>query len=277
MRTTTWATHLRNRAGSTKRSLLTTAALAITPDHADAHYDLGTALHKQGRLDEAIAAYTRALAITPDDSRMFSNLLFCLLYGDSLAPPALFAAHGAFAEHFEAPLSTAWQPHVNTTDPGRRLRVGFVSGDFRNHAVANFIEPVWAALDPAQLELWAYSSHHEEDAVTLRLRQYIPHWRKVAGLSDAVLAEQIRADGIDILVDLSGHTAHNRLLTFARKPAPVQATWIGYPGTTGLAAVDYLICDRFNAPHGLYERYYTEQFARLPAQGHLLPIQVRRQ
>lgn len=246
-------------------------ALEINPALATAHGNLGNVLGDQGRLDEALSQHRGALALDPDNAELHSNLLFCLLHNESLAPADIFAEHVNFGVHFESPLRASWLPHTNARDPERRLRIGFLSGDLRDHPVAGFIEPVWAMLDPAALELWAYSNHTREDGVTTRLRQYVQHWRMVAGLSDAALAEQIRADGIDILIDLAGHTAHGRLLTCARKPAPLQAAWIGYPGTTGLSAIDYLICDRFNAPHGWYERYYTEQFARLPSTGAFAP------
>ncbi|WP_219064097.1 tetratricopeptide repeat protein [Pseudomonas sp. UMAB-08] len=246
-------------------------ALAINPDDPDALMILGTARQKQGYVEDAISAFRRVIVLRPDDVKTHSTLLFLLMHDEMQSPAEILAAHIGFADCFEKPLRTHWQAHGNNGDPQRRLRVGFVSGDLRNHAVAHFVEPVWARLDPAVLELWVYANSPLEDAITLRLRQLVPHWRKVAALSDDELAAQIRADGIDILIDLSGHTEFNRLLTFARKPAPVQATWIGYPGTTGMSAIDYLICDPFNAPHGLYERYYTERFARLPSTGAFAP------
>ena len=246
-------------------------ALRIRPDYAKAHNNLGNTLRDLGRLNEAAASYRQALASKPDYAEAFSNLLFCLTHDEHLTPEDCAAEHFAFARRFEDPLREHWRAHSNDRSAQRRLRVGFVSGDLRKHAVAHFIEPLWAALAPEAIELWAYAAHPLEDAVTARLRQRVPHWRRVAGLSDDELAETIRTDGIDILIDLSGHTAHNRLLTFARKPAPVQATWIGYPGTTGLTAIDYVICDRFTAPEGAYERYYSEHFARLPSSGPFRP------
>ena len=248
-------------------------ALLLKPGYAEAYSNLGTALQVQGRPDEAVENYRQALLIKPDYAEAYSNLLFCLIHDDRLTPEACRDQHLAFAERFEGPLRAGWQSHPNDRNPDRRLKIGFVSGDLRSHPVANFIEPVWAALASGMVDLWVYSSHSVEDDVTSRLRRLVSNWRLVVGLSDAALADAIRADGIDILIDLSGHTGHNRLLTFARKPAPVQATWIGYPGTTGLTAIDYLICDRFNAPHGLYEQYYSERFARLPSTGAFEPNQ----
>jgi predicted O-linked N-acetylglucosamine transferase (SPINDLY family) len=152
------------------------------------------------------------------------------------------------------------------------LRIGFVSPDLCNHAVASFIEPVLAHLSRyPQLSLHAYYNNIIEDAVTQRLRGYLAHWHPISGISDTALAQKIRADGIDILIDLSGHTGKNRLLTFARKPAPVQASWMGYPGTTGLNAVDYYLADRFFLPPGKFSSQFTEKIVRLPANAPFLP------
>lgn len=246
-------------------------ALSIKPDDADALIVLGTALQKQDLVAHAIAAFRRVVALRPADVKTHTTLLFLLMHDETQQPAEVFAAHLAFADCFEKPLRAQWPAHRNNRDPQRRLRVGFVSGDLCNHAVAHFIEPVWANLDPAVLDIWVYANNPREDAVTQRLRQSVPHWQTVDSLSDEKLAAQIQHDRIDILIDLSGHTELNRLLTFARKPAPVQATWIGYPGTTGLRSIDYLICDPFNAPHGFYERYYSEHFARLPSTGAFAP------
>jgi protein O-GlcNAc transferase len=178
-----------------------------------------------------------------------------------------------FGEMIEAPLRDTRQPHDNRRDPERRMQIGLVSGDFRNHAVANFIEPVLAELSGYQsVTLHAYYNHAHEDHVTQRLRQHFAHWQHVADLSDAELAKRIRADGIDILIDLSGHTAHNRLLTFAHKPAPIQASWIGYPGTTGLQSIDYFFADRHFLPAGEFDGQFTEQIVRLPASAPFLPF-----
>lgn len=242
-------------------------AVALSPHDADAHNNLGITHKALGQLEPAVASLRQALAIRPDFAKAHSNLLFCLSHDESVTPEALFAEHLAFGDRFEAPWRTSRPGHANTVEPDRALRVGFVSGDLRNHSVARFIGPVLAALDRDALQVWLYSNHAGEDAMTHALRALGHGWRTVAGASDDALAAQIRADAIDVLFDLSGHTAYNRLLTFARKPAPVQVTWIGYPNTTGLRAMDYVLCDRFNAPHGRYEHYYVEKFARLPSSG----------
>ena len=247
-------------------------ALEIKPDLAEAHYNLGNALQDLVQLDAAVASYRRALEIKPDFDKAHSNLLFCLSHDATVDAETLFAEHCRFGGQFEVPLRAGWPQHTNSRNPERRLQVGFVSGDLRNHSVASFIEPVLAHLSGhPQLSLHAYSNHAIEDAVTQRLRGYLTHWHPIVGLSDVALAQKVREDGIDILIDLSGHTAKNRLLTFARKPAPIQITWIGYPNTTGLQAMDYVLKDRFNAPYGAYERYYVEKLARLPSSGTFLP------
>jgi protein O-GlcNAc transferase len=241
-------------------------ALALKEGYAKAHNNLGNVLKDQGRLAEAAASYRRALQLESGDAMVHSNLLFCLAHDARLDAAALFAEHRRFGERFEAPLRAAWPRHPNTREPQRRLRIGLVSADLRNHAVASFLEPVlahWA--QDSGLSLHAYSTHALEDAVTQRLRGHVAHWHAVAALSEAALAEQIQADGIDILLDLSGHTAGNRLLTFARKPAPVQASWIGYAGTTGLQAMDYYLADRHFLPPGQFDGQFTEKIVQLAA------------
>lgn len=236
-------------------------ALQIAPEFAEAHIDLGDVQRDLGHIDEALASYTRAKALKPDNVRAHSNQLFALTHSATVSPAEVFAHHLAFGQQFARD-----QPvHTHHADPSRRLRVGFVSGDLRQHAVAYFLEPILAALDAAQFDLYAYANYPHQDAVTVRLQTLLPNWRQVSALTDADLAELIRVDGIDILIDLSGHTGHNRLLVFALKPAPIQMTWLGYPNTTGLAAIDYVLSDRFNSPYGLYEHYYVEKFVRLPS------------
>jgi len=247
-------------------------ALQIEPDYAEAHYNLGGILLAMGRLDEAEASYRPALEIKPDFVEGYHNLLFSLSHNETVDAETLFYEHCRFGEQFETPFRANRPPHTNSRTPERTLQIGFVSGDLRNHAVASFIEPVLAHLSSyPQLSLHAYSNHATEDAVTQRLRGYFAYWHPIVGLSDAALAEKIRADSIDILIDLSGHTAKNRLLAFARKPAPVQASWMGYPGTTGLQAMDYYSADRFFLPPGQFDDQFTEKLVYLPAGAPFMP------
>jgi protein O-GlcNAc transferase len=247
-------------------------ALEIEPDYAKAHNNLAMLLQALGQMDAALASYRGALELEPDYAEARSNLLFCLSHNEAVDAKSLFAEHCRFGEQFEAPLRRTWSKHGNALDPQRPLQVGFVSGDFYNHAVASFIEPVLAHLSGyPQLSLHGYYNYTVEDAVNQRLRGYLTHWHPVAGLPDAVLAQKIREDGIDILIDLSGHTGKNRLLTFARKPAPVQASWMGYPGTTGLSAMDYYLADPFFLPPRQYDNQFIEKLVYLPANAPFLP------
>jgi predicted O-linked N-acetylglucosamine transferase (SPINDLY family) len=239
--------------------------VALKPDSAEAYANLGVALQDQGRLTEAVASYRRALAIRADLAVAHQGLLFCLSHSGEVSLEALFEEHLRFAEVFERPLRAAWPRHGNVRDSERSLRVGFVSGDFCTHAMSNFIEPVLAHLSQdAGLSLHAYATRAAEDEVTKRMRAHVPSWHRVFALSDAALAAKIQADEIDILVDLTGHSAPSRMLMFARKPAPVQCGWIGYLGSSGLACMDYYLGDRYFLPPGEFDRYFTEKIVQLP-------------
>ncbi len=253
------ATHRINEAMACWRQVLKNH-----PRHAIALNNLGNGFKDIGRMREAIECYRRALALRPNSAEMLSNMLVAMNYLEDISPDALFAAHLDFAERFEAPQKASWRPHDNDPDPQRQLRIGYVSGDFRNHAVARFIEPVLAAHDHGRFRVYCYSNHMVEDQVTKRLMASADCWRNIAGLSDDEAAALIRKDGIDILVDLSGHTGHHRLLTFARRPAPVQVAWIGYPNTTGLSAMDYRITNPLSDPPGESDHLFTEELIRLP-------------
>lgn len=241
-------------------------AVELAPMSSSAGSVLGVILIDQGLLAEAEVELRRTLALSPADPKLHENLLFCMNHNDSVGAHALFAQHLQFGEQCERQLRQRWKKHLNARDPERKLNVGFVSGDLCHHAVATFVEPLlpYLAKDPA-LKLHVYYNHTLQDQTTLRLKQHVRNWNDIAGLSDEALADKIRADRIDVLIDLSGHTGRNRLLTFARKPAPLQASWIGYPGTTGLQAMDYYLADRFLVPPGQAENQFTEKLAYLPA------------
>jgi len=260
------------RMSEAEQCLLRAADLA--PESALAWNSLGSLYQRQGRIEKATAQFLRALDLEPDGAGTWSNLLLCITHGEGVEPDALLAAHRGFAEQFEAPFKPHWPRHANSREPERALRVGFVSADFRRHAVANFIEPVlpYLARDPG-LRLYAYSNTVRPDAVTVRLRGHFAQWRDVSDKDDAAFAQIVEADEIDILIDLSGHTGYNRLPALARKPAPVQASWIGYPGTTGLTAIDYFLADRFWAPHAQFESQFTEKIVHLPAVAPFQPEQ----
>lgn len=241
-------------------------AVALQPDLDTAYISLANTLLLLGQLDEALDVLRRGLALdSPRAAEMFSNTLFIGQLQAERSAAEVFAEHRDYAARFEAPLKIHRQPHSNLRDPNRRLKLGYVSGDLREHVVAYFIEPILACHDKRAFEVFAYYSYITHDAATQRIAGRVDHWCDAYSLSDDALAQRIRDDGIDILVDLSGHTVYNRLLTFARKPAPVQATWVGYPGSTGLTAIDYRITDPWQDPPGLTERYHSEVLVRLPS------------
>ena len=231
-------------------------------------------MQEQGEHDAALVEYRAALALDPalDDAQ--NNLLFTLNYHPDLSAQAIYAAYCEYDERIGTPLRSTWHAHANPRDPRRRLKVGYVSPDFRQHSVRHFLEPLLAHHDKRAVEVYAYAELAHEDAVTARYRSHVDHWVPTAGLSDEAMAERIRADGIDILLDLAGHTARNRLGAFARKPAPVSLSWMGFGYTTGLGAIDYLLTDAASAPEGsegLFSeapwRLATPAYAYRPAEG----------
>jgi protein O-GlcNAc transferase len=240
-------------------------ALGIKPDYAEAHNNLGSVLLTIGQLDNAVTSYRHALEIKPDYVEVNGNLLFARNYLSN-QPVALLLAEARRFGDLAARKASPTQTYLNVPEPGRCLRVGLVSGDFYSHPVGYFIENVLAALASlaaGRVKFIAYSNHFRTDALTERIKTYCHGWHSAVGLSDAQLSQRIRDDGIDILIDLSGHTAHNRLPMFAWKPAPVQASWLGYFATTGVAAIDYLIADPWTLPES-EEVNFTEKIWRLP-------------
>lgn len=249
-------------------------ALQIQPGHVEAHNNLGNALKDQGRLCEAESSYRSACELRPEYADAYSNLLFCRTHNAAVDAATLFEEHCRFGERFEKNPGADVRQHSNPIDPERSLRIGFVSGDFCNHPVAQFFGPVLSHLTGHEkLSLHAYSNRSIQDAVTKRLHGYFAGWNDIAGLSEADLDQKIRDDRIDILIDLSGHTAYNQLLTFAAKPAPLQASWMGYPGTTGLKAMDYYLADRFFLPLREFEAQFTEKIVFLPASAPFTPVE----
>ena len=222
--------------------------LTLNPEHFGAYCGIADILQRSGRYREALEQFRQACALAPDSPIPAEGLLFLFNYLPDGTAEEYYTEHVRFAERFEMPLKVLWRPHGNPPDPQRKLRIGYVSGDFRNHSVAYFFEPVLTRHDRRQVEVVCYSSGPRPDQVTARLQALADRWRDLAGLDDAEAAEQVRQDEIDILIDLAGHTGHNRLPLFARKPAPVQVTWLGYPGTTGLSALDYRLVDQYIDP-----------------------------
>ena len=238
-------------------------ALQHKPGYAEAHNNLGVALRDQGQIAEALPCFQQALDCKPDHTAARSNLVFTLQYRSGVTLGELAAAHREYEREHAAPLRSGWRTHDNSRSADRRLRLGFLSPDFHCHPVGYFLIRVLENLDREQCEPICYSDGRTRDGLTARFQAAAAIWRDAGHSSDEQLADQIREDRIDVLFDLSGHTAHNRLLVFARKPAPIQVTWIGYEGTTGLAAMDYLLADQHVVPAGA-EAHYQEKVLRMP-------------
>jgi len=247
-------------AAEAERLLL--RALELDPALAEAHLNLGNLRKEQGRLEEAMLCYSRAVAARPDYAAAHANLLFALAYVDGMPQARIFELHRDWGLRHAQGL--ARHEHANERDPARRLKIAYVSPDFRAHACAFFVEPLLRHHDRSQVEVYAYAEVAHPDAVTKRLQGLADVWRSTVGLSDEQLAALVQADGIDVLVDLAGHTANGRLLALARKPAPVQVTYLGYPATTGVEAMDWRLTDAVAEPGGQSEAFYTERLYRLP-------------
>ena len=239
-------------------------ALGLLPDDPVTHCNLGSALKDLGMLDASIACFRRAVALSPEKAAIHSNIVYALQFLPGLDPREIREEQALWNRRHAAPLRPARRHYPQSRDPARRLKLGYVSTDFREHAVSFFMGPLLAAHDRAAVEVFCYSGLRRPDAVTERFRASADGWRDVATLSDAELDAQIRADGIDLLVDLTMHSAHHRLLVFARQPAPVQVSWLAYPGATGLEAIDYRLTDRFMEPPSAEDNLSTERPIRLP-------------
>ena len=238
-------------------------AVQLKPDYAEAHNNLGVILKDQGQLTEAIACFQRSMQLKPEYTSAESNFLLTLQYRSGVTLRELAEAHQQFQRRHAAALRSAWPTHDNDRDPERRLRLGFLSPDFRRHPVGYFLIQVLEHLDRKECDPVCYCDRKTHDELTARFVSAASTWNVVVGQSNERLAQQIRADRIDILFDMAGHTAHARPLVFARKPAPIQIGWIGYEGTTGLEATDYLLADRYVIPPES-EPYYQERVLRMP-------------
>ena len=241
-------------------------ALELKPDLAEAYNNLGGVLKDLGQLDAAVASYRKALELKPGFADAYSNLLFLYSY-NALIDPHEYLAQARNWEQacLSAQDRQAARQRIFQRQPlaGRRLRVGYVSGDYRQHAVSYFIEQLFSHHDRARIELFAYSTQGHRDAVTERLQAMVDHWVPLMGISDAAIRDRIEADGIDVLIDLAGHSAHNRLGVFARRAAPVQAYYLGYFASTGLTEMDYWIGDEILSPPET-DSHFSEQVWRLP-------------
>jgi len=271
-------------------------AIASRPEFAEAHYNLANAYQKSGDVDAAIASYERAVALKPSlteawinlgnaqcesgridqalesyrsargdglDARLASTPLYSMHYDPRNSPTDLLAAHRQWSHTYAVPVARSPR-HPNDRSPDRRLKVGYVSADLGNHPVGRFLEPLLANHDPRVVEVSIYSSTRKPDALTERLKSFVAHWHPVRHVNDERLAAMVTQDQIDILVDLTMHATNSRLLMFARKPAPIQMTYLAYPGTTGLPQMDYRLTDPYIDPPGQSDEHYSERSLRLP-------------
>ncbi len=237
--------------------------IALAPGLPHLHNNLGVLFKESGRLAESIAVHRHVVALDPNLQGGRSNLLYTLNYDETVSAEALYAEHVAWGKSDAMRFPTAGSRFANRPEPTRRLRVGYVSGDFRHHSVAFFFGPLLDAHDRGSVEVFLYTNDARVDAMSAQLRTRADHWVPIFHLSDELAAARIREDAIDILVDLTGHTNHSRMGLFARKPAPLAVSWLGYPNTTGLPAIDYRFTDAIADPSGEADRLHTERLVRL--------------
>jgi predicted O-linked N-acetylglucosamine transferase (SPINDLY family) len=237
-------------------------AVELQPDLAEAHSNLGIVLTDIGELDPAFAAFQRALELRPSHAADHSRILFGMQYRPGVTPAELARAHVEYDQRHAAGFRSQWQPHRSSYDPQRKLRVGFLSGGLGLHPVGYFLVGLLENIDRSQFEVVCYSDRTRKDAMTARIQALAAEWHDVFHFRDEQLTARIRQDQIDILFDLDAHASGERLLVLARKPAPIQIAWAGYTGTTGLAAIDYLLADRWHVPEGA-DIHYREKVLRM--------------
>lgn len=245
-------------------------ALEINAKNPAAWTNLGNALKNSGRIDESVPAYREAVRYAPNNATLRSNYLFGMLYADDISPVDVAKEHFVYSEIFEKHLPETKFSKGKLKEGKSKLKIGFVSSDFRSHPVSNFVEPLLTHVNNLQYELHVYNTYKRKDPVTERLSKLVPYWHDVAELDVVGLHKKILNDDIDVLVDMTGHTAGNRLLTFARRAAPVQVTWLGHPNTTGLRRMDWRLTDDYCDPAGSDDRY-SEKLWRLPVSAAFIP------
>ena len=237
-------------------------AIQLRPGFAVAHLNLATNFCSQALLDEALSSFREAVKFGGDNPQFHTALLNALHYHPGYDARSILREHLAWADRFANPLTRQALPHTNDRTIGRRIRLGYVSAEFRDHPVGRFLLPLFAHHDHKEFEIFCYSSSRTSDHLTQKLRGGADDWIDAADLSDEQLSQRIRGDRIDILVDLALHTAGSRLLAFARRPAPIQVTWLAYPGTSGMRAMDYRLSDTF-LDLGGGDEHYAEKTIRL--------------
>lgn len=243
-------------------------AIELNPKFSGAYNNLGNVLKDRGQIDESIANFTKAITLNPNMVTAHSNLVFTMNYVSKYLPGDIWAESKRWAATFGKPENTIFHSFNNERDPERLLRIGYVSPDFRQHSVSYFFASLLASHHRKEVVVVCYAEVIKQDDTTHRLRELSDDWRSTVGLSDHQVAEQVRSDKVDILVDLAGHTANSRLPVFALKPAPVQVSWLGYPNSTGLRAMDYRLTDAISDPPGVADAYHSETLIRLPHGSH---------
>jgi predicted O-linked N-acetylglucosamine transferase (SPINDLY family) len=238
-------------------------AIALKPDYAEAYNNLGATLQELGRLDEVIASYNKAIELKVDFASAYSNKNLCLNYSSSCSPLFIYKQHIEFEKQFGGLKIEPLLSVLVNKNSGGVLRIGYVSPDFRKHSVAYFFEPLLQNHSGHVVETFCYYNNTVVDTTTKRLMASCDHWRSIFGIADPDVANLIRNDKIDILIDLAGHTARNSLLVFAQKPAPIQVTWLGYVNTTGLSTIDYRFTDIIADPIGEADELHSETLVRL--------------
>jgi predicted O-linked N-acetylglucosamine transferase (SPINDLY family) len=239
-------------------------SIKLKPNKAELHKSLADWFLDMGRLEEAVNSYEKAINLKSDYSEAFNSRNCLLNYISDLTPVEIFNKHLEFEEQFGERILESKQQVTLNKDSLRRMRVAYISPDFRAHSVAYFFEPLLMSHDKNLVEVFCYYNDSVEDDTTERLRNRADHWRSIVGMNDKAVVKLIKKDNIDILVDLTGHTAKNRLTVFTYKPAPIQVTWLGYPNTTGLSAMDYRLTDGISDPVGEVDELYSEKLVRLP-------------
>lgn len=237
-------------------------AISIRADFPDVFLNRANSLTVLGKIDKAIADYKSVLELNPGAGHARANMAYAMNFSQSVREEELFEVHRNYAHSIESGVKKI--VYVNTRVKDRKLKIGYLSSDFRRHSVSYFIEPVLDHHDRDKFEVFCYYNHVIEDSTTRHFIGVCDQWRNIARLHDKEVVHQILKDEIDILIDLSGYTANNRLQVLAVKPAPIQCEWLGYPNTTGLASMDYWLCDAIVNPPGLTEKFYTEKLLRLP-------------
>jgi len=238
-------------------------AIRLNPEHPVPHSNLGNVLAEMGDSKGAFEQWRRALELKPDYLEAHSNMLLSLNYGSGLSRDKIFQAHRQWAQQHLAGIKRR-ESFPNSRDPGKRIRIGYVSPDFREHSVAYYLSPVIEHYSRDEYEVFLYSNVSMPDQRTAWFRETADHFRDISAMSDAGAARQIERDGIDMLIDLAGHTSGNRLSIFGHKPAPVQLAYLGYPNTTGLVEMDCRLTDSYADPdNGVSDAFYTESLLRL--------------